>query len=145
MHLVHRITLAVTLAAVPVRATAATEADVPAKGSMGALAVRVDLAAKVVRYQSCAAAPCPVGSASPSLRIDLDPAALPEAASVTVEPIDVGEGKHLVHVRVPTRGAQATMAPAWEALLAANAPEPIFAGVTGWTHGEEGERQGTLL
>jgi HEAT repeat protein len=119
---------AVLLLAAP-SAGAATQASAPAGGGLPAMDVRVDLARAVVE----------AGGAT--IPIALEPTRLPAADDVTVEALDVGQGKHVVHVRVPARDA-GTSAAAWEAVLAGGRGEPLFAGVTGFVDGDPGERTG---
>jgi hypothetical protein len=73
----------------------------------------------------------------------MDRSSLPAASEVTVEVLAIGEGRHIVHVRVPARLAGASGL-AWEALLA-DGHEPIFAGLTGFRSGDPGERLGQTL
>lgn len=63
-----------------------------------------------------------------------------KAAAVTVVP--VGEGKRVVHARVPDVGRKDL---AFEAIIAAESDEPIFAGLTGYTRGSEGDRSGDVV
>jgi hypothetical protein len=124
-------------------AWAATSLVVPAGGGLGPLAVSVDTAARTVRYASCKAEPCAVSDASPAVGITtegpLDP------GRVSIDLVRLAGGKSLAHVKVLLDGAAAgPEAPAWEALLVAGAP-PLFAGLTGWQHGEPGERSGTAV
>ena len=50
---------------------------------------------------------------------------------MTVESVPIGQGKRVVHVRVPLRDSEGEDGPAWEALLAGGRKKPIFAGMTG--------------
>jgi HEAT repeat protein len=127
----------------------AVEATAPAGGGGpggGDLAIKVDLPEARVVYETCPQAKCAVTPKSPSIPIDADRATLPDAIDVTTEVVPIGAGRSIVHVRVPLRGAGGggALAPAWEAVFAAGV-EPLFAKVTGWTHGEAGERAGTAL
>ncbi|MGA3121595.1 MAG: HEAT repeat domain-containing protein [Polyangiaceae bacterium] len=107
-------------------------AAAPADGGLAALDVRVDLAGAIVDSN---------GTAVP---IDLDRARLPTEEAVSIETISIGQHKHVIHVRVPTRGAGRD-GPAWEAILAAGRPRPLWAGVTGLTEGDPGERTGKAI
>ncbi|MFO0740949.1 MAG: HEAT repeat domain-containing protein [Labilithrix sp.] len=53
--------------------------------------------------------------------------------------IPIGDGKRVIHVKVTSQGQT------WEAIVAGGASDPIFAGVTGFTTGEEGERTGQVI
>jgi HEAT repeat protein len=60
-----------------------------------------------------------------------------------VEPVAIGQGRHIVYVRVPAKDDPA--APAWEAILAPGRTQPIFAGLTGLVSGDPGERTGRAV
>lgn len=53
--------------------------------------------------------------------------------------IPIGDGKRVVHVRVSAQSQT------WEAIVSGGANDPIFAGLTGYTTGEEGERTGQIV
>ncbi|MCL2450117.1 MAG: HEAT repeat domain-containing protein [Polyangiaceae bacterium] len=110
-------------------ARADTGATAPAGGGLPALEVRVDSARAVVV----------AGGAE--VPIDLPRADVAAATDVTVESIDIGQGKHVVHVRVPARATGT----AWEALLAGGHATPLFAGITGPVSGDPGERTGKAV
>jgi hypothetical protein len=110
-------------------------ASAPAGGGLPALDVRVDLGAGVVV----------AGGATPPIPISLERAQLPPEDQVVAEVVrvgDVGGGRSIVHVRVPARDAEGV---AWEALLAGGRAAPLFAGVTGFTQGDPGERSGKAV
>jgi hypothetical protein len=75
--------------------------------------------------------------------ISLERSQLPDENGVIVEPIAIGQGKHVVHVRVPAKG-DATGG-AWEAILSAGRAAPIFSGRTGLSSGDPGERTGKAV
>jgi hypothetical protein len=106
-------------------------ATAPAGGGLTALEVRVDLPRGVV------------DAGGTTIPIGLGRDELPAEGEVVVESLDVGQGKHVVHVRVPSRRGPG--AAAWEAVLAAGRSEPLFAGLTGLTSGDPGERTGKAL
>src|ERR1700722_19864944 len=85
-------------------ARADVHATAPAGGGLPVLTVRVDLGAGMV---TGGAQPLPIGLAHDRLPVEGD---------VTVEAIPIGEGRQIVHVRVPAKDDE-TMA--WESLLAA--------------------------
>ncbi len=122
--------MAVLLSAPP--AFADTHAAAPAGGGMAALDVSVDLSRGVVIDGG-------VERAIPIAHEDLPP-----EGAVTVESLAIGQAKHVIHVRVPVRDADENGA-AWEAILAAGHKEPIFAGMTGPTAGDPGERAGKAV
>ncbi len=113
-------------------AFADTQAVAPAGGGLGPLDVKVDLARGVVTASGVERA------------IPIDRAQLPSEGAVTVESLAIGQGKHVVHVRVPVRDADEN-GPAWEAILAAGSKEAIFAAMTGSLSGDPGERSGKAV
>ncbi|MGA7121304.1 MAG: HEAT repeat domain-containing protein [Polyangiaceae bacterium] len=125
-----RALVAAALLACP-RAWAETHGTAPAGGGLPELVVSVDLADGVVEAN---------GARVP---ISLDRAKLPADAEVIVEPIAVGLGKHVVHVRVPSRDS--TSGIAWEGIFASGRTAPIFSGVTGLVDGDPGERTGKMV
>ena len=114
-------------------ALADTHATAPAGGGLAALDVSVDLARGVLVAGGLETA------------IPIDHAALPAESAAVVESVSIGQGKHVVHVRVPLRDSEGEAAPAWEAILAAGRKEPIFAGMTGLSSGDPGERTGKAV
>jgi HEAT repeat protein len=106
----------------------------PAGGGVGALTVSVDLTQGVVVAND------------QKIAIDLDRSLFPDERDVVVESVAIGGGRHVVHVRLPAKGAnEAPRFLGWEAILAAGEKEPLFAGTTGLAKGEEGERTGTAV
>jgi HEAT repeat protein len=121
--------VAVLLGARP--APAETRAIAPSGGGLPPLEVKVDLAAAVVDAN---------GTRIP---IPLDRFQLPSEQQVVLEPIAIGEGRHVVHVRIPAKDSAVEIA--WEAILAAGKAAPIFAGLTGLVSGDPGERTGKAV
>ena len=105
-------------------------ASAPAGGGAPAIDVTVDLVAGEVR-------------ASASHWAIPIPRAAPAESDVVVELADVGHGKRVVHVRVPIKGDPAGVA--WEAILGPGKTQPVFAGLTGLTAGDPGERTGKAV
>ena len=114
-------------------AFAATRAVAPAGGGLPALDVSVDLARGVVE------------AGGVEIAIPIDHAALPPEGGVTVESVPIGQGKRVVHVRVPLKDSEGEDGPAWEAILAGGRKDPIFAGMTGPATGDPGEREGKAV
>lgn len=114
-------------------ATAASSLELPAAGGLGALSVRVDLAAATL-----AAGPTTVP-------IALDRKDVAAAHDVVVEPLAVGDGRTVAHVRIPAADGER----AWEAIVSGTGggvTAPVaWSGVTGFARGEEGERTGQKL
>ncbi len=108
-----------------------THASAPAGGGAPAMDVTVDLAAGEVRANAT------------RIPIPLQHAKLPGDADVLVESIAIGQGKHVVRVRVPVKGEPANVA--WEAILGPGKAEPNIAGLTGPTGGDPGERTGKAV
>src|SRR5579864_92121 len=113
-------------------AVAEPRAVAPAGGGLAALEVKVDLVRGVVTDGG-------VDRPIPIARADLPP-----EDAVVVESVAIGQGKHVVHVRVPVRDTEAG-GPAWEAIVAAGQKEPIFAAMTGPLAGDPGERTGKAV
>jgi HEAT repeat protein len=116
-------------------AHAGTSVAAPAGGGLAALPVTVDLAAgRVV-------------AGGVTVPIPIEAKRLPDEAAVTVEDVAIGQGRHVVHVRVPAKDDEKGGGPplVWEALFAAGKPEPIFAGLTGFADGDPGERTGKAV
>jgi HEAT repeat protein len=103
------------------------QALAPAGGGLGPLNVQVDLKARVVHANGAS--------------IPIDPQA--PADEATVDVVDIGGGKHVVHVRVQATGARPADK-AWEAVLAAG-KGTLFADLTGYVYGDAPERWGTAV
>src|SRR5580658_3229329 len=77
----------------------------PAGGGLGALTVSVDLTQGVVVANDL------------KIPIDLDRALFPDERDVVVESVVIGGGRHVVHVRLPAKGASgAPRFLGWEAI-----------------------------
>lgn len=132
--------LAAAVAAAPGRAQAAPLAlTIPKSAERRALAV--ELSPDGVWVHACPDTPC---EARAGRRLDVPASALARAASGTLEVVALGAGQRLAHARVPLSADVA-----WEALVTAGAgsaePVVIFAGLTGASQGEEGERSGDII
>ena len=132
--------MVVAAALVPRAASAATSLVLPAAGGLGALSVSVDPAGKVLRYATCSSEPCATSASSETVAMAVGDAVI-DPKRVTVDDVAIGRGRHLARIRVAFGAEGEPESPAWEALVVAGSP-PLFAGVTGWTHGEPGERHG---
>jgi HEAT repeat protein len=130
MHSTKWALVAATLLACP-SALAETHATAPPGGGLPALDVTVDLAAGAVDANGL------------RVPIALDRSHRPGEAGVVVEPIAIGLGKHVVHVRIPSKDDASGIA--WEAIFAAGQARPIFSGLTGLVEGDPGERTGKAL
>ncbi len=114
-------------------AAGASSVVAPAGGGLAALEVKVDLGGSRVEANGH------------TLAIPLEHGRLPPEAEVTVEDVAIGQGRHVVHVRVPSHDESGAGGVAWEAILAAGRTDPIFAGVTGLVSGDPGERVGQAV
>ena len=112
-------------------ASADSHVVAPAGGNLGPLDARVDLkVGAVIANLACGSPsirPCPVAD-----------------ADATTEVISIGQNRSVVHAVVRSKDA-GPGALAWEAILAAGKPEPIFAGWTGFADGDPGERTGKAV
>jgi HEAT repeat protein len=107
-----------------------TAVSLPASGGLQPIEVQVDPARPVVEIV--------VGSSHAEIAIDLRPDEA-NLGSAGAESIAIGNGKSVVHVRVPSR-VRADVA--WEAILAGRDPTVLWSGVTGLADGEAGELAG---
>jgi hypothetical protein len=106
---------------------------VPAGGGLEAVDVKVDPNAGVVRVRR-AGKEKEIPIAIEKSRID--------AAASTVEIVPIGGGRSVAHVRVPDVQRKDL---AFEAVISGQGDTPIFAGLTGYTLGDEGDRSGQLV
>jgi hypothetical protein len=113
-------------------AAADVHAVAPAGGGLASLDVRVDVGRAVVDANGTI------------LPIELPPGELPPEAAVVVEVVAIGGGEQVIHVRVPAKGA-APDARAWEAIVASGHAQPLWAGITGLSAGDPGERTGKVI
>lgn len=114
----------------------------PAGPGQDALEVSVDLAASAVRFARCSDAACATKSGpATTIPITLDKTRI-DAGAVTTEALSLGEGKHLVHVKIPDREQKDA---AFEVLVSASSPEPLFAGLTGLAQNEQGDGSGRAI
>lgn len=121
---------------------------VPAAGGLDALEVKVDLtgAAPTLRARRCKTADCGDASAGGAggageIAIGIDKTRI-DPASVTIDLVPIGQGRTVAHVRVPDRERKDL---AFEAVLSGKEEAPLFAGLTGYTRGDEGDRAGALV
>jgi len=114
----------------------------PAGGGLDAVEAVIDARAGTLEVRRCNNADCS-GAAGPkkTIRIPIDASRI-DAAGTTVQALAIGEGKSVVHVRVPDAQRKDL---AFEAIVAGQDGEPIFAGLTGYTRGEEGDRSGQVV
>ncbi len=127
----------------------------PAGGGLGAL--EVELGADAVTWRRCANADCSDAKKAESEKTEKaektekgggqGSASLatwglsPDAKVATIDVVPVGEGRSVVHVRIPDA---AVPGKAFELIVSAKSDAPIFEGVTGYAGGD-GERQGKAV
>jgi hypothetical protein len=129
----------VAAALVPIPARAQSAAWTPAAGGLDAVEATFDLDGGALVWRRCRQTPCtdpPKRIAIPIDRSRLD------RASAKVVAVPIGEGRSVLHARVTDVQRKDL---AFEALVAGHADAPIFAGLTGYTRGEEGDRAGDAL
>ena len=113
-----------------------------AGGGLDAVEAVIDPEAGVLEVRRCKAATCEgTGGTKQSIPIPIERSRL-DLAHRTMEVIAIGEGRSVIHVRVADALRKDL---AFEAILAGNDGEPIFAGLTGFTRGEEGDRSGNVV
>ncbi|MDF2694202.1 MAG: repeat protein, partial [Labilithrix sp.] len=132
--------LPLALASVP--AQAAPHVEARASGGLDAVEVVLDAEAPALAVRRCKAADCSATAGiKRTIPIPIDRTRL-DLAHHTMEVLPIGEGRSVIHVRVPDAQRKDL---AFEAIVAGNDGEPIFAGLTGYTHGEEGDRNGQVV
>jgi len=107
-----------------------------------ALDVQIDAANATVRVRRCKSADCTdTATTTKVFPIGLDRSRIDLARS-TIEPVAVARDRRVVRVRIPDpqRGDLA-----FELVVGGHSDEPIFAGLTGYTRGEEGDRSGNAV
>jgi HEAT repeat protein len=129
-----RLTLQVGLALVLAAPCALAEGPlhgvVPAGAGLDAIEVKLDAPAGVLRVVR-AGKETAIAIAIDSSRID--------SAAASIDVVPVSEGRSVAHVRIPDVERKDV---AFEVVLSGQADAPIFAGLTGYTQGEEGDRSG---
>jgi hypothetical protein len=126
-------TASILLAAPAARADGPLKRVVPAGGGLDAFDVAIDPAAGVVHVVR--------GGRTKDLAIPIDRSRI-DATAASIEVVPVGDGRSVARVRVPDAQRKDL---AFEAVLSAQGDEPIFAGLTGYTRGEEGDRSGQVV
>jgi hypothetical protein len=112
--------------------TAATaKAAIGAAGGLEAVEASVDPTGHSVHFTA--------GRVQSDVAVDLED---PDGAKATVTPVAVGDGRRVLHVRVPSKARPDV---AWEALVAGREQAVLWSGATGLARGEEGERAGEAL
>ncbi|MEZ4260377.1 MAG: HEAT repeat domain-containing protein [Polyangiaceae bacterium] len=115
-------------------------ATVPAGGGLDAVEIEVDATAGVLRTRRCKALPCGAKRFE-EIKLGLGPDRV-DPSAIDVRVVAIGEGRSAAIVRVPDRQRKDL---AYEAVIAGHADAPVFAGLTGFTAGSEGDRSGTVV
>jgi hypothetical protein len=118
----------------PAATAHATTVTAPAGGGLGAVEVSIDAGAGVLHVRRGAGAVHDVAIPIEKSRIDV--------AAATLEVLAVGDGRRVVHARVPDFQRKDL---AFEAIVSGQSDEPIWAGLTGYTQGSEGDRAGSVV
>ena len=115
-------------------AAAELRASAPAGGGIGGVQVTLDTAkgALVVRRD---------GGAAREIAIPIDRTRIDAGAS-KLDVVPIGEGRRVVHAKVQDAGRNDL---AFEAILSGAADGPVFAGLTGYTRGSDGDRSGEVV
>lgn len=114
-------------------AAAAADARVVA----GGFAYEVDANAHAVHVKKCEGADCKATAKDVALTLEKGRA---DGARATAETVAVGDGKQVVHVRVPDVQRKDL---AFEAIFHGDAV--VWSGLTGYTKGSEGDRSGEVV
>jgi HEAT repeat protein len=110
---------------------AASKAAIAAAGGLDAVEASVDPVGRSLHFAT--------GKTQGDVAVDLEDA---DGAKATVSPVAIGDGRRVLHVKVPSKARPDV---AWEALVAGREQAVLWSGATGLAHGEEGERAGEAL
>ena len=114
---------------------------IPAGGGLDAMDVKLDASAGVLRFRRCKAGDCSDTGTLKELAIPIERTRIDVAAS-TIDIVPIGDGRQIARVRVPDAQRKDL---AFEALFSGQSEEPIFAGLTGYTRGDDGDRAGNVV
>lgn len=136
------IALSLTLALPTLAHAEGRRAIAPAGGGLDAVEAVIDVKAGTLEVRRCKSADCS-DAAGPkkSIPIPIDRSRL-DTASATADVLPIGEGRSVIHVRIADAQRKDL---AFEAIVGGQESEPIFAGLTGYTRGEEGDRSGQVV
>ncbi len=132
--------LSVALVAASARADLARTV-VPPAGGLDALELQIDAQGGAVRMRRCKTADCSDTGALEEIAIPIEKSRI-DLAHAVVETIPVGEGRRVAHVRLPDVQRKDL---AFEIVASGASQKPIFAGLTGYTRGSEGDRAGDVV
>ncbi|HEY8077894.1 MAG TPA: HEAT repeat domain-containing protein [Labilithrix sp.] len=114
---------------------------VPPGGGLDAMELHVDVPSGVVRLRRCKSADCGDTGTLEEIAIPIEKSRI-DVAHATVETVAVGEGRRVAHVRLPDAERKDL---AFELVASGASSKPIFAGLTGYTRGSEGDRAGDVV
>ena len=126
----------------PALARAAVEKAVPAGGGLDALRVRVTVSPPTLEAFVCAKAPCADASSKGTEPIRLAAGDLPDEKDVRIQAVDVGAGRQVLWVHIPSKTLPGT---AFEAVVGGQASPFVHSSVTGYTKGQPGGMSGNAL
>ena len=133
--------LALAMLAPEARAEGTARRVVPPGGGLDALELKLDDAAGVLRVRRCKAGDCSDTGVLKEIPIPIERTRLDLAAS-TIDVVPIGEGRQVARVRVPDAQRKDL---AFEAVFSGQSETPIFAGLTGYTKGDDGDRSGNVV
>lgn len=122
-------------------AAAATTAFAPPGGGIDGVRGTLDANAGVLHTKRCKTPACDEAGKIVDVPIPIAKGRL-DVGHATLDVLAIGEGRSVLHVRVPDLERKDL---AFEAVLAGSSDEPIFAGLTGHTRGDEGDRSGDIV
>ncbi|MCL2779393.1 MAG: HEAT repeat domain-containing protein [Polyangiaceae bacterium] len=114
---------------------------IDAGGGLDAIEITIDPAASALSASKCLTPNCVHTASFLHVPIPIPPSRI-DSAKITIRSVAIGDGKHVALVRVPDTQRDDV---AFEAIVSAHSPAPIFAGLTGFSEGNEGERSGQTV
>lgn len=126
----------------PVVARAAVEKSLPAGGGLDALRVRVTVSPPSLEAFVCAKAPCADASSKGTEPIRLAPGDLPDEKDVRIQPVDLGLGRQVLWVHIPSKSLPGN---AYDVIVGGQASPFLHSSLTGYTLGQPGGMSGNAL
>jgi len=132
---------AVTLLS-PALARAAVEKSLPAGGGLDAVRVRVTVSPPALEAFVCAKAPCTDASSKGTEPIRIAPTDMPDEKDVRLQAVDLGNGRQVVWVHIPSKTLPGV---AFDALVGGQASPFVHSSLTGFTKGQPGGMSGNAF